>query len=325
MNQLIRLTDAGFYCPAGDFYIDPIRPVKKAVITHAHADHAQAGHQYYLAHPHTVAFMQHRLGKEFYYESLSYHEEKHIGEVSVVFYPSGHVPGGAQVLLTHKGQKWLITGDYKLEDDGLAAPFESVACDVMLTESTFGLPIFNWTPQDLLHQQISQWWEKNQKENRPVVLAAYAFGKAQRLLKRLDENQGPIYAHGAIFNMVEVYRSLGFELPKVSKITPELKSSDFENALIMATPSAMASEWGKRFKNASRGMASGWMQMRGSRRRPALDSGFVLSDHADWKGLLTAIKAAAPQKVYVYHGFSDVLARYLQTIGLEAEDIQGLK
>ena len=319
--SVLTFTDRGIYCPAGDFFIDPWRPVERAVITHAHADHARPGHARYLATDGSAPVMRHRLG-EISVETLRYGEPRTIGGATVSFHPAGHVPGSAQVRIEVGGEVWVVSGDYKTVPDGLSEPFEPVRAHAFITECTFGLPVFRWKEEAALAAEINAWWAAAAGDGRPALLGAYALGKAQRLLTMLDASIGPILSHGAIENTNEVLRGSGVGLPETIRVTAETKARDHPGALVLATPSALGSSWAGRFPGASRAFASGWMAVRGIRRRRAADKGFVVSDHADWAGLNAAIQGTGAERVFVTHGYTAPFRRWLETQGLQAEIVE---
>lgn len=318
MGDLLTFTESGIYCAAGDFYIDPWRPVARALITHGHADHARPRMGHYLATDIAAPVMRHRLG-DIALDTIRYGETRQIGAVTVSFHPAGHVPGSAQIRIAHRGEVWVVSGDYKTVPDGLSTPFEPVACHAFITECTFGLPVFSWTRQDVLADQINAWWAGNAAAGRPSLLGAYALGKAQRLLATLDSAIGPILTHGAIENTNAVLRAQGIALPDTIRITPDTKVKDHPGALVLATPAALAGPWARRFTGASTAFASGWMALRGVRRRRAADRGFVVSDHADWDGLNAAIRATGAERIFVTHGYTAVFCRWLAEQGYDAK------
>ncbi len=313
---LLRVDDKGIYCSTGAFHIDPWRPVEVAVITHGHADHARAGAQKYLCHFHTAEILRVRLGNVCI-ETVDYGETVTRNGVRVSLHPAGHVLGSAQVRLESGGEVWVASGDYKTEPDGVSAPFVPLRCDVFITESTFGLPLYRWRPQGSVFEEINAWWRGNAREGRASLLGAYSLGKAQRILAHLDEDCGPIVCHGAIDPINEAYRRCGVALPHTQRAN-ELDKTTLSRALVIAPPSAFASPWVKRFGDYSDAFVSGWMQIRGNRRRRGVDRGFVLSDHADWPGLLDVIRATGASRILITHGGSDALARYLGEKGFEA-------
>jgi putative mRNA 3-end processing factor len=307
----------GLYCEAGGFYIDPWRPVDKAVITHAHADHARTGSTRYIASAAGEGVLRSRLGA-IDLHALPYGERLQVRDVIISLHPAGHVLGSAQVRIEHRGEVWVTSGDYKIEPDVTCAAFEPVKCHTFITESTFGLPIYTWVPAAELFADINQWWASNAAINRASVLFCYSFGKAQRLLAGVDSSIGPIVTHGAVEPLNRAYRDAGVALPETKLVSEVADKSDFSRALVLAPPSAAGSPWMKRFGEYSDAFASGWMLLRGARRRRAVDRGFVMSDHADWPGLNSAIKASQASTVYVTHGYVPVMVRWLQEQGLEA-------
>ncbi len=326
MADVLTFTDRGIYCPAGDFYIDPWKPVDRAVITHAHSDHARPGMGHYLATARTAAVMQHRLG-QIDVQTVSYGQETKIGDATVSFHPAGHVPGSAQTRVAVGGQVWVASGDYKTVADGLSEPFEPVKCHAFITECTFGLPIFKWTPENILIRQINDWWASNAAAGRSSILGAYALGKAQRLLATVNPDIGPILTHGAIEKTNEIMRNQDITLPKTTYATADVTAKTHPGALILAPPSALGTTWAKRFGPASTAFASGWMALRGVRRRRAADRGFVVSDHADWDGLNSAIKATGATTIFTTHGYTSSFQRWLTEQGYDAHivstDYQG--
>lgn len=315
--DLVVARPEGLYCPAGDFHIDPWRPVARAVITHAHADHARSGHQHYLAVAPGAGVLRERLG-EISLQALAYGEAVSIGGVKVSLHPAGHVLGSAQVRLEHRGEVWVVSGDYKLEADGTCAPFEPVRCDCFITESTFGLPIYRWTPQAQVLDEIRHWWAANAADGRPSLLYAYSFGKAQRLLHGLGEGPGPLVVHPAVMAVNRAYVAAGVSLPEALELGPGVTPDTLARALVIAPPAASRSTWERRLGEARDGYVSGWMRLRGTRRRQGVDRGFVLSDHADWPALQRAIGASGASRVIVTHGYEAVMVRWLQEQGLEA-------
>jgi putative mRNA 3-end processing factor len=321
-KPLLKFTPLGIYCPQGKFYIDPWRPVSKALITHAHADHACWGHQVYIAHNLSIPFLLYRYGSPHSsFEGVEYGAPFSINGVTVSFHPAGHIIGSSQIRVEFKGEVWVASGDYKLENDGLCPPFEPVKCDTFITESTFGLPCFQWEPQHIIFDEINQWWAANRSQDITSILIGYSLGKAQRLLSGLNPSIGPIFAHGSIWNLTELIRPLYPHLPPMEKVVvKETPKEALKGALILAPPSTINSVWLKRFFPHRIGYASGWMALRGIRRRKAADRGFVLSDHADWSSLQQAVKESGAQKVIVTHGFTNILARYLSEQGYEAQE-----
>jgi len=330
MDDLIVQRKEGLYCPPGDFYIDPWQPVARAVITHAHADHSRRGHDHYLAAAPAEGVLRTRLGADIDLQSLPYGESiDHFG-VRLSLHPAGHVLGSAQVRLEHAGRVWVASGDYYVagaspsaaEDNQTCAPFEPVRCHCFITESTFGLPIYRWQPQAELFASIDAWWAANAEAGRASLLLGYSFGKAQRILRGVDRSIGPIVVHGAVEPLNRAYRAAGVDLPETRLATEVTDKAEFKRALIVAPPSVQGSVWTRRFGDYSDAFASGWMQLRGARRRRSVDRGFVLSDHADWPGLQRAIAASGAERVIVTHGYEAVMVRWLNDQGLESGSFQ---
>jgi len=318
---LLTVTDRGICCPDGGFHIDPWRPVDRALITHGHADHARPGHGSYLATRAAAPVMRHRLG-EIDLQTVAYGERLTINGIEVSYHPAGHVPGSAQIRVARRGEVWVVSGDYKVEPDGLSEPFQPVRCHTFITECTFGLPVFTWRPQPEVAGDIDAWWRANAAEGRASMLGAYALGKAQRVLSAVDAGIGPILTHGAVENTNDVLRRQGLSLPNTIRVTPELDVKAHPGALVLATPSALGTPWARRFGPASTAFASGWMALRGVRRRRAADRGFVLSDHADWPGLNAAIRATGAERVLVTHGYTSIFRRWLAEQGYDAHVVE---
>lgn len=319
--NVLQFTDNGIYCPAGDFYIDPWKPVARAVITHAHADHARSGNQYYLCENATVPLLRLRLGTDIHVQGIAYGESLFFNGVKVSLHPAGHMIGSAQIRVEQNGEVWVVSGDYKLENDGLSTPFEPLRCHTFITESTFGLPIYRWAPQQQIFDHITQWIYANQQAEKASVILAYSLGKAQRLLYHLKDKTDRFLVLGAIAIPHELLLQEGWPLPPVERITPDTSKAAFKNAVIIAPPSAEDHVWMRRFQPYALGVCSGWMQVRGHMRRRNADAGFVLSDHADWPGLLDAVNTTGAEQVYVTHGFSSVFARYLNEKGIAAREV----
>lgn len=315
-RPVLTFTDSGIFCPAGDFHIDPWRPVPRALITHGHSDHARWGMRTYLATDQALPVIRRRLG-DITAEGIAYGEPRLIGGAKVSFHPAGHVPGSAQIRVEVGGEVWAVSGDYKTEPDGLAEPFEPVACHAFISECTFGLPIFRWEPQPQVMARIRDWWAANAAQGKTSILGAYSFGKAQRLLAGLA-GQGPILTHGAVEEMTQVLRAQGYALPDTIRVTPDITAKTHPGALAIAPPSALGSSWSTRLGPVEEAFVSGWMAVRGIRRRRALGTGFVLSDHADWPGLNEAIRATGAQKVFVTHGYTAPFRQWLETQGYDA-------
>lgn len=324
-DDLLASDERGLRCGAGDFHLDPWKPAARAVITHAHADHARGGHGEYICTPGAAAVIRARISPDLNITELDYHEPLDLGAVRLTFHPAGHVLGSAQARLERRdtGEVWVATGDYKTDPDPTCQPFEAVPCDVFITETTFALPIYRWRPQEEIAREINDWWRANRDAGRTSFVYAYALGKAQRVIALLDRSIAPVAAHGAVKKVCDVYAGRGVDLGEVlyarKETAPEIRS---RGALIVAPPSVDGTPWPRRFRgpNGSRtAFASGWMRVRGRRRWRAADRGFVLSDHADWPGLLRTVEKTGARRVLATHGYAAPFARYLaEERGLDA-------
>lgn len=318
-DDVIRLRPEGLYCPAGDFYIDPWRPVARAVITHGHGDHARRGMGEYHATVATLPILLWRLGDQIYHVH-EYGEPFVLGRAKVSLHPAGHVLGSAQVRVEVDGEVWVASGDYKRQADPTCAPFEVVPCDTFITEATFGLPIYRWPDTRAVVSEIVQWREECALREEAAILYCYALGKAQRVLAELMAlDTAPVWLHGAVAKGVDVYRAAGVEMVETRAVMEAEKTQSFAGALVIAPPSAAGSPWVRRFRGAQHGFASGWMRLRGNRRRGNYDRGFVLSDHADWPALLTTVRETGATRVIATHGNTDALVRTLNEAGTRAE------
>ena len=316
-QPLLTFTDRGIFCPEGGFYIDPWRPVDRALITHGHSDHARPGHRSYLSTEAAAPVIRHRLGP-ILLETVAYGVPQQIGAVTVSFHPAGHVPGSAQIRIGRGGEVWVVSGDYKTEADGLSEPFEPVRCHTFISECTFGLPVFRWAPQAEVMARINRWWAANAAEGRVSILGAYALGKAQRLMVGIDQTIGPLLTHGAVEETTAILRAQGYPLPATTRVTAGIDAKSHPGALVIAPPGAEATPWANRFGAFASAFASGWMQIRGIRRRRGASTGFVVSDHADWPGLNAAIRETGASRVYVTHGYTQVFRRWLAEQGYDA-------
>ena len=318
-QDLIVARPEGLYCPAGDFFIDPWRPVARAVVTHAHADHARTGHGDYLAAHDARHVLRARLG-QIRLQTVAYGQPLTIGAARVSLHPAGHVLGSAQVRIEAQGSVSVVSGDYKLEPEATCVAFEPVPCDTFITEATFGLPVYRWPDTSQVAADIVAWRRECEARGEAAVLLCYALGKAQRILAELLplETQ-PALLHGAIATGVAVYREAGIPMLATEPVSEQERGAAFAGKLILAPPSAAGSTWMRRFGDYSDAFASGWMRLRGTRRRRGVDRGFVLSDHADWPGLLWAIEQTGAERVMVTHGSIGVLVRHLREQGLDAQ------
>ncbi|MEB3357781.1 MAG: ligase-associated DNA damage response exonuclease [Synechococcales bacterium] len=308
--SLVTVRSEGLYCEAGEFFIDPWKPVDLALITHAHADHARSGSRHYIATGASAGILRHRLGQEINLQGVAYGERFKLGNTWVSFHPAGHVLGSAQIRIEHREEVWVISGDYKRNADPTCTPFEVVPCDVFVTEATFGLPIYRWDAGREVVRRIYDWWQSDPE--RPSILFCYAFGKAQRVLSELTQfTDQPVYVHGAIQVLTEIYREQGIPMVETRSTSDVPRDRSYQGTLVLSPPSGHRSTWMKRFKQPQTAFASGWMAVRGARRRRGYERGFVLSDHADWRGLIDTILGTGAKTVYVTHGQNDVLSRYL--------------
>jgi putative mRNA 3-end processing factor len=315
-------TTKGLYCPAGDFYVDPWGEVERAVITHGHSDHAHFGSRRYLAHPVTAAVMMKRLGA-IVVDRIPYGMNVRQGEATISLHPAGHIPGAAQVRIEVGGRIWVVTGDHKLELDRISAPFEPVRCHTLITESTFGLPIYRWRESHTVESEIAAWWKENAEQSQASILFVYSLGKAQRILKAMsDKGIGRIFGHGATVEMTNVLRNAGVALPPLDRYVPIEHMKDRGRALVLAPQSVEGTPWLRQFEPHSRACASGWMMIRGIRRRRGIERGFVVSDHSDFPALLDVVRRSEAERVLPTHGYTESFARYLRDQGLDAHPLE---
>jgi putative mRNA 3-end processing factor len=315
---MLRVTDSGLYCEAGDFFVDPWRPVDRAVITHAHSDHLTSGCARYLVSERGVGVSRERLGQwQDRVTGVAFGESQTINGVRVSLHPAGHILGSAQVRIEHHGEVWVVSGDYKTAPDTTCDAWEPIRCHTFITESTFGLPIYRWPSQADVFASINAWWHDNAAAGRASLLFGYSLGKAQRLIAGLDPSIGPILVHGAVDRMTELYRAAGVVLPPTTYATTARDTA--VGAIVVAPPSVDGSVWARRFGAHSTAFASGWMLVRGARRRRSVDRGFTLSDHVDWPQLQAAIDATGATRVLVTHGFTAPVVRWLRDRGLDAD------
>ncbi len=321
MTELIIPTKSGLYCEQGQFYIDPWLPVDKAIITHAHSDHLRPGNGLYISAKPNEYLFRTRLGDNIKADFIDYNQVTNVNGVQVSLHPAGHILGSAQIKLVYKDEIWVVSGDYKLQEDKTCLPMEPIFCHTFITESTFALPVYRWQSNEEIFQEINQWWSDNKEDGLTTILFCYALGKAQRILTGLDTTIGPIFTHGAVENLTQDFRKIGINLPPTSYVgdIERRSKSTFAGGIVLAPPSAMGSPWLKKFVPYSTGLASGWMRIRGTRRRKSIDRGFALSDHADWPGLLKAIASSGASRVIVTHGNAQVMVHWLKEKGLQAE------
>ncbi|MBC7372228.1 MAG: ligase-associated DNA damage response exonuclease [Bdellovibrionaceae bacterium] len=316
MKDLVRVEKQGLYCEAGDFFIDPWLPVKNAVITHAHSDHARVGAQKYFATRKCLPIMKHRLGPQIDANSYEFGEKFQLGNTWVSFHSAGHILGSAQVRIEYQGEVWVLSGDYKRNYDPSCDPFEVVPCDTFVSEATFAVPIYRWESGQVTAQKVYEWWQSDLE--RPSLLFCYSLGKAQRVLAELTRfTSQKVFLHGAVETLTQIYRDEGVAMLPTEAVSNQPKDYKFNGDLILAPPSAHRSPWMKRFKDPQTAFASGWMQVRGARRRKGYEKGFVLSDHADWSDLVRTIHQTGAKTVFLTHGKTEVLDRFLTEQGLK--------
>jgi len=319
--EILTLTKKGLYCELGDFYIDPWAAVDLAIITHAHADHARRGMGNYISTISSIPILKKRLGSEIKLVSYDYGEVFQLGEVEVSLHPAGHILGSAQVRIQHKEEVWVFTGDFKRNEDSTCEPFEVVPCDVFISEATFSLPVYKWPSFESEVEQIYEWWMKNKSEGVNSVLCCYALGKAQRLIAGLRKfTDEAIWVHGTIDEINNCYTEAGYSWPNVEKIP--LGKEKISSSMILCPPSALGTPWIKRLSTKKVAFASGWMRLRGNRRRKGYERGFVVSDHADWPSLIQTVRETGCKKVYFTHGHTDAIVKYLKETGTRAYDLK---
>ncbi len=308
---MIEFRPEGIYCPPADVYIDPWLPVARALITHAHSDHARMGHGKYLCHTLSEEVLRLRVGQDIVVQTLRYSETLTINGVTISFHPAGHIIGSAQIRLEYRGEVWVISGDYKVFSDGVSTPFEPVKCHSFITESTFGLPVYDFVPFSEIYQDMNNWWSSNVRDGFNSVIIGYSLGKAQNILRHLDTSIGDIYLHGAVANINDALGRSGIQFP--GNRIPEISAlKKLAGAVIVAPMSALGSPWLRRFKPFRIAVCSGWMALRGARRRYGVDKGFVLSDHCDFKQLNQAILATGAENIYVTHGYQPQYSKWLR-------------
>ena len=321
-KSLLQFSAASIFCEQAKLHIDPWKPVELAILTHAHSDHARPGCKHYLAHKDSETVLRLRLGSEISLQTLEYGETFFHHGVKFSLHPAGHILGSAQIRVEYKGEVWVVSGDYKGQNDGFCQAFEPIKCNSFVTESTFGLPVYHWKSQDEVFKEIDEWIKGTFEKGRNAILMGYSLGKMQRLIRGLQPFEYPVYAHGAIFLINEALRNKGYPLPYISPITPNLSKNKIERSLILAPGSALNTPWINRFEPYSTGYCSGWMAIRGAKNRMPIDRGFVLSDHADWNELNTLIKATEAENIYVTHGFTSSFTRWLNDNGYNAKEVK---
>jgi putative mRNA 3-end processing factor len=317
--MLLEFNAYGIYCPQAGIYIDPWQPVEKAVITHAHSDHARTGSRHYLAHTDSEAILKYRLGSDLSLQTLAYGEAIVINGVRISLHPAGHIIGSAQVRLEYEGEVWVVSGDYKTRADGITIPFEPISCQHFITESTFGMPIYNFPDVHTINHDINEWISANAREGFSSVIIGYSLGKAQRILNSLQTDLD-ILLHTSVYNTNAI---LGRNKHEYIQFTPDYIKEKNRSIVVVAPTAAIGSPWLKRFEPYKLAICSGWMQLRGARRRQNADKGFAMSDHADWKSLNEAVLATGAENIYVTHGYKSVFARWLrEQHGLNAIEME---
>ena len=321
VRSFVRLTDRGIYCVPGRFYVDPWKAVDLAVISHGHGDHAKWGMGKYLCHAFTKPILKLRIGEGIEVQTVEYGEEIVINGVKVSLHPAGHIVGSAQIRMEYKGYVIVFSGDYKVDDDGLSTPFELVRCHEFITESTFGLPIYNWLKPHEYSELMQSWVQQNQDYGKTSVFIGYSLGKAQRIMKSI-EGSGQLFVHSSIAKLNEGMKSVGIVLPEYETLNFQEGVKHTDGEIVIVPPALFDSAMLKKIPNSATAFCSGWMQVRGSRRWRSADAGFAVSDHADWKGLIDTVKATGAEKVYVTHGQTAVLSKYLNEIGIHAVELK---
>ncbi len=321
-HSLLTTTPKGLYCPAGDFYVDPHGFVDRAVISHGHSDHARRVAKKFLAHTDSEAILRARLGSDISLQTAGYGETVTINGVKVTLFPAGHLLGSSQIRIEHGGSVTVFTGDFGTTPNPTCEPYEPVKCDTFITESTFGLPIYDWDDPATVHASINSWWKRNRDRGMTSLLYAYSLGKAQRIIAGLDTTIGPVFVHGSVDQMNKCYEIAGVKLPETKYLEKGVEKLDELGAMVIAPQSATAEAWLNRLGEFTTGFASGWMMVRGRRRMGNIAAGFVLSDHADWKGLLKAVEETGAEKILATHGFSEQFTRYLRGRGFDAEPLE---
>lgn len=319
---LLTFTNKGIHCPQAGVYIDPWKKVSRALITHGHSDHARSGHLAYLCTHSTVPVLKIRLGQNINVTGVDYGESLVINGVTFSFHPAGHTIGSAQIRAEYKGEIWVISGDYKVQDDGVSGAFEPVKCHHFITECTFGLPIYKWSPQRDVFDQINKWWSCNANQKIPSLIFAYSLGKAQRVIQNVDQSIGKIYTHSAVERMNEAFRNISVDIRPTIELKGKIPKNDLESALIVAPSANQTGESLKSFEKVSLAGASGWMMCRKGRRWGNYAKGFVLSDHADWNGLNAAIKETGAEHIYPTHGYTTVFSKWLNEQGYRSRIVE---
>lgn len=325
---MLELTPVGLYCPKGNFYIDPMYPVENALITHAHSDHAREGSRNYFAHHATMAIMNSRFSRwDEVYHPTDYEDYFQLGPVKCSFHPAGHVLGSAQIRLEYNGEVWVVSGDYKRDPDQTCKPYQPIKCDVFITETTFALPIFRWEKTEDVVIRIQEWIRQSHELDRIPILYAYSLGKTQRLLVELAKaGQENFVIHSSADKICRIYRDQGIPIPHYEIFSDRMAPLDITNKVLIFPPMMQRSKFVRRYKNLSEALVSGWMALRGTRRRRGVERGFVLSDHADWPSLCRTVRGSGAKKVFSTHGYTDVFARFVsESFKTEASELNVLR
>ena len=320
MANLLTVTKSGLYCAAGDFYVDPWKKVDQAIITHAHSDHARSGIKHYLCSQDCELVLKLRVGMKASVEPLAYGQVVNLNGVHVSLHPAGHILGSSQVRIEYNGRVEVVSGDYKTDADPTCTPFEPVKCHLFVTESTFGLPIYRWPDPKLVFEEVNRWWARNRELGRTTVLSGYSLGKAQRILSGLDSSSGPIVLDDLILANTEAYRHAGIRFPETLTVKEAALTLDWSQALVISGTSLANAVWQDRLINPATAFFSGWMATR-KRRKAGSDKGFILSDHVDWPSLISSVRATGASEIWVTHGFTHPVVRYLREIGLDASEM----
>lgn len=325
MADVLVNTPKGLHSKTGGFYVDPYEGgVATAVISHAHSDHARPGSDRYICSETTVPLLRRRVGEDADITGVPFGESLDFNGVSVSLHPAGHILGSAQVRVEQEGEVWVFTGDFKRSPDPTCRPFEVVECDTLITEATFALPVYRWKPGHEVAREVYEWWMSNRANGKTSLLAGYSLGKSQRLLAELTRfTDDGVLLHGALLDFVQMYRDAGVEMLPTQYVTEQPEDTDYSGDLVLCPPSALSSNWTRRFSDYSDGFASGWMRVRGIRRRRGYDAGFVMSDHADWPELLQTVRDTGASRVLATHGKTDAFIRYLrEEMGVEADPLE---
>ncbi len=319
-SQWLEIKKEGLYCIPGQFYIDPVTPVAKAVITHAHGDHAQAGHLMVIAQSLTIGIMQIRYGENFAqkHQSLNYYERIELNQVVIYLLPAGHILGSAQIVIEYSGARLIISGDYKRAFDPTCEPFVAEPCDVFITEATFGLPVFKHPPIDLEINKLLN--SLILYQDRCHLVGVYGLGKCQRVIKTLRMNgyNEPIFIHGALKKLCDFYEASGIDLGDI-QLASLLDLNSSQGKIVLCPPSALHDRWSRRFANVLVAMASGWMQIRARAKQQKIELPLIISDHADWPELTQTIKEINPKEIWVTHGREDALVYFANQQGYKAQ------